>query len=295
MRVVGLVSSPRRGGNSELAVKEILSRLPDEWEKNMIRLNELDIKYCRACYACLPAGKKCGIKDDLDFLVRNIKHADKVVIAAPAYMLGGHTALKVILDRLISLVGDHRIFGRPDCVIVNSYGMPKWEGMVREDALLFARKLHLNVIAQEVILATLPGDSVKGENLEKLAKLAEMLQADDPIAGGNVYTTTQKEFIRCPFCSGTEMQIKPDGGVKCGVCGGEGKLVGGSEGLTLKYDPGFIHRLTPEGLDIHTDYLTEKKQLFLDTKDAVKAIQAKYKDIDWWHRPEHQDDKSTNK
>ena len=57
MRVVGLVSSPRRGGNSELAVKEILSRLPEDWEKNMIRLNELDIKYCRACYACLRRGK----------------------------------------------------------------------------------------------------------------------------------------------------------------------------------------------------------------------------------------------
>ena len=33
MRVVGLVSSPRRGGNSELAVKEILSRLPEDWKR----------------------------------------------------------------------------------------------------------------------------------------------------------------------------------------------------------------------------------------------------------------------
>lgn len=286
MRVVGLVSSPRKGGNSELAVKEILSRLPDEWEKNMIRLNELDIKYCKACYACLPEGKKCVIKDDLDFLVRNIKHADKVVIAAPAYMLGAHTSLKVILDRLISLVGDHRIFGRPDCVIVNSFGMDDWEGMVREETLLFARKLHLNVVAHEVILATLPGDSVKGDNLEKLVRLADILKADHDIAEGDVYTTTQKSLLRCPFCSATEMQVRYDGSVKCGVCGGEGKLVSGADGLTLDYDPGFIHRLTPEGLDIHTDYLKEKKQLFLDTKDEIKAIQARYSDLDWWRKPE---------
>ncbi len=291
MRVVGLVSSPRRGGNSELAVKEILRQLPDDWEKDMIRLNELDIKYCRACYSCLHEGKKCGIKDDLDFLIRNVKHADKVVIAAPAYMLGAHTALKVILDRLISVVGDHKIFGHPDCVIVNSFGMPDWEGMVREDALLFARKFHLNVLAQEVILATLPGDSVKGENLEKLTKLAEILKEDHDLVGGNVYTTTQKDLLRCPFCSGTEMQIKPDGWVKCGVCGGEGHLVSGPEGLKIDYDPGFVHRLTSEGLDIHTDYLDAKKHLFLDTKDDVKAIQAKYADIDWWKRPEKKEDK----
>lgn len=284
MRVVGLVSSPRRGGNSELAVKEILRRLPDEWEKNMIRLNELDINYCRACYACLHEGKKCVINDDLDFLIRHIKHADKVVIAAPAYMLGTHTAVKVILDRLISIVGDHRVFGRPDCVIVNSFGMPDWEGMVREDTLLFARKLHLNVIAQEVILATLPGDSVKGENLEKLSKLAELLV--NPPEDGGVYTTTQPDLIRCPYCSGTEMQIKPDGWIKCGVCGGEGRLVHGENGLEVEYDPGFIHRLTPEGLDIHTDYLDGKKKLFLETKDSVKKIQSGYSDIDWWRKPE---------
>lgn len=286
MRVVGLVSSPRRGGNSELAVKEILRQLPDDWEKNMIRLNELDIKYCRACYACLPEGKKCVIKDDLDFLVRNIKHADKVIIAAPAYMLGGHTGLKVILDRLISVVGDHRIFGHPDCVIVNSFGMPDWEGMVRENTLLFARKFHLNVIAQEVLLATLPGDSVKGENLEKLGRLAEMLQAENPQAEGNVYTTTQPELLRCPFCSSTMMQLKPDGWIKCGVCGGEGSLRQGEGGLSIEYNPDFVHRLTPEGLDIHTDYLTEKKQLFLETKDMVKAIQARYNDLHWWRKPE---------
>ena len=72
MRVVGLVSSPRRGGNSELAVKEVLSRFPDDWEKTMIRLNELNINLCKACYGCLPEGTKCKVSDDLDFLVRHI-------------------------------------------------------------------------------------------------------------------------------------------------------------------------------------------------------------------------------
>ena len=43
MRVVGLVSSPRKGGNSEIAVKEVLRQLPEDWEKEMIRINELNI------------------------------------------------------------------------------------------------------------------------------------------------------------------------------------------------------------------------------------------------------------
>ena len=53
MRVLGIISSPRRGGNSELAAKEILNTLPDSWEKAMININDLDM-YRLLCLC--PAG-----------------------------------------------------------------------------------------------------------------------------------------------------------------------------------------------------------------------------------------------
>ena len=176
MRVLGIISSPRRGGNSELAAKEILNTLPDSWEKAMININDLDIKTCTACYACVPQGSLCKLKDDLGFLVEQVRQADKVVVAAPAYMLGGHTTIKRVLDRLISLVSEYRNFGPADCVIAVSYGFDGWEGMSKEDLVLFARKFHCNVIGTELMLATLPGDSVKGENLQKLRRLASLLE-----------------------------------------------------------------------------------------------------------------------
>ena len=49
MRVLGIISSPRKGGNSELAAKEILRSLPEEWEKAMVNLYDLNIKNCTAC------------------------------------------------------------------------------------------------------------------------------------------------------------------------------------------------------------------------------------------------------
>ena len=48
--------------------------------------------------------------------------------------------------------------------------------MSKEDLVLFARKFHCNVIGTELMLATLPGDSVKGENLQKLRRLASLLE-----------------------------------------------------------------------------------------------------------------------
>lgn len=284
MRVVGIISSPRKGGNSELAVKEILNTLPDSWEKAMINLNELNIKTCTACYGCLPEGTKCKIKDDdLDFIIRHVKHADKVVIATPAYMLGGHTMLKRVLDRLISLVSDYKLFKGSDCVIAISYGFDGWEGLSKEDAVLFARKFHLNVIGTELMLATLPGDSVKGENLEKLHRLAALLEN-----GQEGLPKPTSSALECPFCSSTALHIHPDGKLRCCVCAGEGKLVHGEHGLKMEYDPAFNHHLTHKSLDIHADYLTEKKQLFLDTRKDIKALQATYADLDWWVRPERE-------
>ena len=282
MRVLGIISSPRKGGNSELAAKEILNTLPDSWEKSMINLNDLNIKTCTACYGCVPEGVKCKIKDDdLDFLIRHVKHADKVVIAAPAYMLGGHTMLKRVLDRLISLVSDYKRFKSSDCVIAVSYGFDGWEGMSKEDAVLFARKFHLNVIGTELMLATLPGDSVKGENLEKLHRLAALLEK-----GHEGLPEPTSSALECPFCSSTALHIHPDGKLRCCVCAGEGRLVQTEDGLKMEYDPNFNHHLTHKSLDIHADYLTEKKQLFLDTRKEIKALQATYADLDWWVRPE---------
>ena len=140
---LGIISSPRRGGNSELAAKEILNTLPDSWEKAMININDLDIKTCTACYACVPQGSLCKLKDDLGFLVEQVRQADKVVVAAPAYMLGGHTTIKRVLDRLISLVSEYRNFGPADCVIAVSYGFDGWEGMSKEDLVALRQKISL--------------------------------------------------------------------------------------------------------------------------------------------------------
>lgn len=281
MRVLGIISSPRRGGNSELAAKEILNTLPDSWEKAMININDLDIKTCTACYACVPQGSLCKLKDDLGFLVEQVRQADKVVVAAPAYMLGGHTTIKRVLDRLISLVSEYRNFGPADCVIAVSYGFDGWEGMSKEDLVLFARKFHCNVIGTELMLATLPGDSVKGENLQKLRRLASLLEN-----GSKGLPALTSEALECPFCSSTALHIHPDGKIRCCVCAGEGKLVPGENGLKMDYDPSFNHHLTHRSLDIHADYLAEKKQLFLDTRKEIKELQAKYTDLDWWVRPE---------
>ena len=67
MKVLALVASQRKLGNSEILAKEMLSALPDTVEKEMIRLTDLEIQGCKACYACLAEETGYVIQDDLHF------------------------------------------------------------------------------------------------------------------------------------------------------------------------------------------------------------------------------------
>lgn len=289
MRVCGFVYSPRKRGNSELAVKAILKSLPDDWEKVMIRLNDLDIKPCRACYRCVPEGSKCAINDDLDIIIRNVKHSDKIVIAFPAYIFSAPGPVKNILDRFLSITSDYPNWPHPypDCVVVTPYGMDGWEGHVKEDAITFANKLHLNVLAVQPMLATLPADSVKGDNLEMLNKLADLLEK------GKKNPDKSSEFIECPVCTSTAIKINPDGKVKCAVCGATGTLKRGAKGYEIiQNEEDSNGYFTERALANHVNYLTDKKRLFLNTKDIVKEIQAEYDEPDYWFKGMPEDEKS---
>ena len=101
MKILCLIASPRKIGNSEICAKEIVSQLPADWEKEIINLCQLHLEPCKACYACLPAGKKCVIKDDLDSLLTKLQAADKF---SPTFQLD-----KSILCNFLALLNNEDI------------------------------------------------------------------------------------------------------------------------------------------------------------------------------------------
>jgi multimeric flavodoxin WrbA len=175
MKILGLVASPRRLGNCEIIVSEMLRSLPDDFEKEMLRLPALAISDCKACYACLPSDKGCIIKDDLDFFLERIKQADCIIIASPCYFLGVHTSIKKICDRFISILNNASQFAGKKCVTVITYGIPGWEGYAREALMSFSRFLHLDHQGDLVIQAANPGESATEAILDKARMLAQRL------------------------------------------------------------------------------------------------------------------------
>jgi multimeric flavodoxin WrbA len=64
-KILGIVVSPRKLGNSEIMVKEISKHVEVPHELNLIRLSDFNIQSCRGCYQCLFKEGKCVLDDDL--------------------------------------------------------------------------------------------------------------------------------------------------------------------------------------------------------------------------------------
>lgn len=100
MKVIGICGSPRIGGNTEFATQYALDRIAEKgFETELIRLAEVNVKYCTACYQCVQA-KKCTIEDDFEEIFKKVEAADGLIMASPAHHGSVTPLLKSLMDRL---------------------------------------------------------------------------------------------------------------------------------------------------------------------------------------------------
>jgi multimeric flavodoxin WrbA len=85
MKIIGVVGSPRRGGNTETLTRIALAEVQKEGlETELISLIGKKIEPCDGCRTCLKTGK-CHIKDDFERIFKKIKKADGIILATPVY------------------------------------------------------------------------------------------------------------------------------------------------------------------------------------------------------------------
>ena len=113
MKVLGIAGSPRRGGNTDLLLAEVLKGAASRGaEVKTIVLNKLDITPCQHCDACLKEGE-CRIEDDMQMVYRELEQADAVVLASPVQFLGPSAQMKTMIDRCQALWARKYVLKRP--------------------------------------------------------------------------------------------------------------------------------------------------------------------------------------
>ena len=103
MRVLGLMGSPRKQGNTDLLLDEALKGAQSAGAQvEKIVLNELHITPCQEYYACLKAGE-CNIEDDMVWVYPKLLEADALILASPIFFYGLTAQAKALIDRCQAL------------------------------------------------------------------------------------------------------------------------------------------------------------------------------------------------
>lgn len=110
-KLLAIVGSPRKGGNTDILVDEALDafrKVDGDTEK--VSLNSLQIKPCQGCFSCMKGDgldSVCIQKDDMTELYQKMLSADAFIWATPIYMWSPTAQMKLFLDRLFPL-GDYQ-------------------------------------------------------------------------------------------------------------------------------------------------------------------------------------------
>jgi len=103
VRVLGIAGSPRRDGNTDLLLAEVIRGAAGKGaEVKTIVLNDLKITPCQHCDACQKKGQ-CRIEDDMQMVYRELEQADRIVLASPIQFTGVTAQVKAMIDRLQAL------------------------------------------------------------------------------------------------------------------------------------------------------------------------------------------------
>ena len=103
MKVLGIVCSPRKGGNTEVLVQEALAGARDNGaEIELLTVWDKDIKPCDGCLSCEKTGK-CHIKDDMQGIYPELVEADGIIWGTPVYFWSATAQAKMLIDRSYAL------------------------------------------------------------------------------------------------------------------------------------------------------------------------------------------------
>jgi len=111
---VGIVGSPRLGGNTETITRIALEEIKKEGLKTeLVTLAGKNIHPCDGCRSCVKTGK-CHFKDDFQSVYAKIKRADGIILATPVYYGAATPQIVSLISRFYSAKGKplkHKVGG----------------------------------------------------------------------------------------------------------------------------------------------------------------------------------------
>ena len=106
-KILVITASPRSNGNSAVLASHIVKGAEASGANvEVVDVTELEHKVagCMACDGCHPDKLRCVQEDDITGLVADFPNYDTIVLVTPVYFFGFPAQLKIVIDRLYSLL-----------------------------------------------------------------------------------------------------------------------------------------------------------------------------------------------
>ncbi|MEE8473412.1 MAG: flavodoxin family protein [Dehalococcoidia bacterium] len=105
MKILGVSCSPRKGGNTEILMREAMAGVEESGaEAELITIHDKDLKPCDGCRTCRNDAV-CHIQDDMQEIYTKMMEADGILFGTPVYFWSVTAQAKIVIDRLNGLYG----------------------------------------------------------------------------------------------------------------------------------------------------------------------------------------------
>lgn len=173
MKILALIGSPRKGGNTDVLVDQILKGSESKGHRaEKLYLYDYEIRACLDCRRCKKEDNTCALKDDMPGIYRMLQDADLIIFGTPIYWYGPSAKMKLLIDRLRPFIESRGLNGKHGVIVA-----PSEEGKDCCGPLVEMFRMSFSYLGMEFsgcILAKAYERGEVKENIEEMARAYEM-------------------------------------------------------------------------------------------------------------------------
>lgn len=200
MKILAIIGSPRKKGNSYQATKEVenqMKQFDSAVEFEYLFLQDARLEMCRGCFNCVSRGEDlCPLKDDRAEIEKKMINAQGIIFVSPCYCQNVSGLMKNFIDRFSYVFHRPRFFQQRGMVLSSTAGA----GL--DETLDYLEKLHVwgfgEIIKLGVITPPWPSSQgLKKKNQQKIEKLSAKFYKK--LEKGGLSKPTFMEYVHFRF------------------------------------------------------------------------------------------------
>ncbi|OIN99137.1 hypothetical protein COS16_01645 [Candidatus Desantisbacteria bacterium CG02_land_8_20_14_3_00_49_13] len=124
MKILALVGSPRKKGNTDILIDTILCACRRH-KTEKIYVYDHKISPCMDCRACQKGNHSCRKNDGMKEIYPRIQKADLIIFGTPLYWYAPTGQMKLLIDRLRPFIASKKLKGKKAVIVVPAAEGPK--------------------------------------------------------------------------------------------------------------------------------------------------------------------------